>query len=343
MTSIHDAVALDDLRRRCRVQPERLRQFRNAIYKKQRTPVEALLTLPESARHVFQSEISFHALDLVSRRDSRFDGASKLLFETARGERLETVLLRIDSGRTSLCVSSQVGCAVRCTFCATGQMAAVVNLSRDEILDQVIQANLLLRPEGRSVRNVVFMGMGEPFHNEEAVGEALEALLSPRGFGLTPGRVLVSTVGIPEAMTRCARRFPRLGMALSLHAARQERRERIIPLARRYSLDALRATIADVTAIQGRPLMIEVLLLDGVNDDEDDSQALIDYLRGLSVHINLIPYNSIEDARGLSATSAERRREFAASLRAAGFVVTIRRSLGNDIAAACGQLARRES
>jgi 23S rRNA (adenine2503-C2)-methyltransferase len=222
-------------------------------------------------------------------------------------------------------------------------MGLAVNLTHDEILDQVSQANRVLRAEGRSVRNVVFMGMGEPFHNETAVYCALEVLLSPQSFGLSPRRVLVSTVGIPRAMVRCAERFPRVGMALSLHSARQEQREQLIPLARRFPLDELRATIAEVTAIQRRPLMIEYLMLAGRNDSDEDLRALTAYLGGLRVHVNLIPYNPIDEAPELRGTLAARRRDFAAGLSAAGFVVTTRRSLGGDIAAACGQLVRREN
>src|SRR4029077_21049664 len=128
------------------------------------------------------------------------------------------------SVQTPLCVSSQVGCAVRCRFCSTGQMGMALNLTRDEILDQVIQANRELRAEGRVIRNVVFMGMGEPLLNEGEVYPALDVLLSPQCFDLSPAHVLVSTVGIPDAMVRSAQRFPQLGMALSLHSARQEQR-----------------------------------------------------------------------------------------------------------------------
>ena len=219
------------------------------------------------------------------------------------------------------------------------------DLTRDEILDQVVQANALLAAEGRAVRNVVFMGMGEPLLNETAVYSSLDALAAPAGFNLTPARLLVSTVGIPEAMVRCATRYPRLGMALSLvhAAARQEVRERIIPLARRYPLDRLRQAIADVTRIQGQPLMIEYLLLGGVNDTDADAAALIEYLQGFSVSVNLIPYNPIEESHGFVSTPKARRREFGAILRAAGFVVRDRYSLGADIAAACGQLVRRQA
>ena len=180
MTSIHDADALEALRGQYRVDPNHLRLVRNAFYKKHHTAEEALQPLPEPQRVTFGKEVAFHALELRSRHDSQRDGASKLLFRTARGHPIETVILRINSGRTSLCVSSQVGCAAHCAFCATGYMGIAHNLDRDEILDQVVQANQLLRPEGRAVRNVVFMGMGEPLHNEAAVYAAIDVLLSPR-------------------------------------------------------------------------------------------------------------------------------------------------------------------
>jgi 23S rRNA (adenine2503-C2)-methyltransferase len=282
-------------------------------------------------------------LTLASRHDSQLDGASKLLFRTASGQLIESVVLRIASGRTSLCVSSQVGCAVRCRFCATGQMEMAQSLSRDEILDQVIQANRELRVEGRSIRNVVFMGMGEPLLNEAEVYEALDVLLSPQCFDLSPAKVLVSTVGIPDSLVRCAERFPRLGLALSLHSANQAQRERLIPVARRYPLGLLRKAIEQVNSIQRRPLMVEYLLLDGLNDTEQALGELIAYLRDLRVHINLIPYNPIAPDAGLIGTSEERRNWFAAALSQAGFTVTVRYSLGADITAACGQLARLES
>src|SRR5205807_324616 len=151
---------------------------RNAFYKKQQTAAEALLHIPMAQRDAFEG-VAFHVLELHGRHDSRLDGASKLIFRTARGQLIEAVILRIASGRTSLCISSQAGCAARCAFCATGYMGVAVQLTAAEILDQVVQVNQLLRAEGRTIRNVVFMGMGEPLHNEAAVFEAIEVLISP--------------------------------------------------------------------------------------------------------------------------------------------------------------------
>jgi 23S rRNA (adenine2503-C2)-methyltransferase len=340
MTSIHDAAGLEIIRKRVRLDPDQLRQLRNSFYKKKRSATEVLEVLPESPRQSFAADVAFHALELAGRHDSRVDGASKLLFRTAAGHTLETVILRIASGRTSLCVSSQVGCAARCEFCATGQMKLAVNLSQAEILDQLIQANQMLRSEERSVRNVVFMGMGEPLHNEAEVFAAIDVLLSPECFNIPSSRVVLSTVGIPDGIVRCAERFPRIGLALSLHSARQELRQRLIPLAKRFPLDMLKDALKEVTNRQRRKVMIEYLLLDGINDTADDLDALRDYLHDLPVHINLIPYNPIADAPNLHGTPHARRQAFAAALTKAGFLVTTRYSLGSDIAAACGQLAK---
>ena len=322
-----------------RIEPGHVRRLRNAFYKKQQAPVEALEQLPEPQRAVFSSEVAFHSLILHGRHDSQLDGASKLLFRTAGGQLIESVILRIASGRNSLCVSSQVGCAVRCRFCATGQMGMALNLSRDEILDQVIQANRLLSEEGRSIRNVVFMGMGEPLLNEAEVYQALDVLLSPQCFDLSPAHVLVSTVGIPDAMVRCATRFPRWGSRQACTVRCRARRESLIPLARRYPLEVLRKAMEQVTSIQGRPLMVEYLMLEGLNDTDEDLSQLIAYLRGLRVHVNLIPYNPIPEDAGLIGTAEARRRlQFAAALNSAGF--TRHRPplpAGTDIAAACGQ------
>lgn len=341
--SIHDAVALEEYARRRCIDRHHLRRLRNTFYKRHADAEASLQELSAEKRVEFERDVSFHALRLHSRHDSNRDGASKLIFQTAQSQLLESVILRIATGRTTLCVSTQVGCAARCGFCATGAMGVSFNLSASEILDQVIQANRIVKVEKRSVRNVVFMGMGEPFHNEDALHQALETLCAPSCFGLSAKRLLVSTVGIPDAMVRCASLFRQVGLALSLHSARQHVRERLIPLARHYRLAELRDTLAAVADIQRQPVMIEYLMLKDLNDTSDDVQALADFLAGIPVHINLIPYNPIESAPELAGTPPVQINDFAAALREIGFTVTVRYSLGADISAACGQLAHRET
>jgi 23S rRNA (adenine2503-C2)-methyltransferase len=207
----------------------------------------------------------------------------------------------------------------------------------------VVLAGERMQAENRRVRNIVFMGMGEPFHNEETLYEAVAALLAPELFHHTPGRILISTVGIPDAMVRAARRFPEVNLALSLHSVRQDVRERLIPFAAKYPLDQLRAAIAKVNEIQRNTVMIEYLMLASVNDSPGDARELAAWLTGLDAHVNLIPYNSIAAAPDLRSTERPERDAFAAILRGAGFTTTIRYSLGADIAAACGQLVQGEN
>jgi len=341
--SIFDSEAVDRLRAELKFEPRRLRAARTALFKKFRGVTAALAELPDGARDVFTRRVEFHPLAVEQALDSGIDGATKLVLRTPAGLLIESVIMRTGTGRVSLCVSSQVGCAAACGFCATGQMGIARNLSAAEILDQVVLAGERMAAEGRRVRNIVFMGMGEPFHNEEAVYEAVTTLLAPEMFQHTPGRILISTVGIPDAMIRCARRFPAVNLALSLHSVRQSVREQLMPLAAKYSLDELRSAILAVNRIQQNTLMIEYLMLAGLNDSLDDARELVAWLRGLDAHVNLIPYNPIASAPHLRTTERPHRDAFAEVLRAAGFVTTIRYSLGADIAAACGQLVQQEN
>lgn len=335
--SIYDSKSLEQLRKELRLDPQSIRKLRNDLLKHFQSDDQALAGFA-AAEH-----IRLHSLQLHQRCDSDMDGASKLLFRTPAGMLIESVILRIATGRTTLCVSSQVGCAAACEFCATGKMGVAQNLASAEILDQVLQAGQLLKSEDRRLRNLVFMGMGEPFHNEENLYETLQRLAAPDLFHHSPTKILVSTVGITDAMVRCARRFPEVNLALSLHSVRQDVRERLIPIAKKYPLTELRDAIATVNQIQNCTVMVEYLMLAGVNDSDDDARELYEWLDGLNVHVNLIPYNPIDDAPDLVGTERARRDEFAGLLKQAGLTTTIRYSLGNDIAAACGQLVKQEN
>ena len=345
MISVHDRPGVDAVRQRNRVEPQHLRTLLNGFCKKSLTSAAALAALPPDAAAVFSREIDFSGLTLAARRDSTQDGASKLLFRTTDGLTLESVILRIRSGRTALCVSSQVGCAAGCLFCATGQAGLVRNLTTAEICDQVIQANQLLAAEGGRARNIVFMGMGEPLHNETAVYETVEVLRSSRRFDLSEGKLMVSTLGIPDAMVRLATRFRRIGIAVSLHSAVPETRSRLMPLTRRWPLAELRASLAECAALQGQDVFIEYLLLEGVNDTEVELRRLLEWLQGLPVRVMLIPFNPFAEATkaGLRPTAEPRRMEISRQLQQAGYRVTLRYSLGGDVAAGCGQLAGRQA
>ena len=335
--SIYDLAGFERLQREVRLDPRCVRQLRNEWLKRFCADEAALAGFPAADR------VAPPAMRVFRRLDSAVDGASKLLLRTSGGMLIESVILRVATGRTTLCVSSQVGCAAACAFCATGKMGMARNLSAGDILDQVLRAGQLLAAEKRAIRNIVFMGMGEPFHNEANLHQALEALTSPKLFHHAPGRILVSTVGVADAMLRCAARFPRVNQALSLHSVRQEVRENLMPLARKYPLDQLRQTIVRLNGTFGMKVMVEYLLLAGVNDSLADAGDLIAWLNGLNVHVNLIPFNAIADAPHLAGSDYPTRLAFASALKAAGLKTTMRHSLGNDIAAACGQLVRHEN
>jgi len=347
MIPVHDQAGLEDLRKRLRFDPRVIRRLRSLFLRSFSGSGEALMVLPESGRDAFSGEVRFHELDEVGIRHSDRDGATKILFRTAGGHSVESVILRIKTGRSSLCVSSQTGCAGGCLFCATGRLKGAQNLSIAEMLDQVVQAGQLLRVEGRRLRNVVFMGMGEPLHNETNLFATLGELGSPSGFHLSNRHLLVSTMGIPDGIRRLSAHFPGVGLAVSLHSVRQDIRDELMPLTRRWPLPGLRSAIKERNTLHGQPVMIEVLMLDGVTDTEADELALKEWLVGLQVHVNLIPYNpppdtsSLPHFRGqpLRASSAARVAAFLASLKTAGYKATRRHSLGSDIQAACGQLA----
>ena len=341
MTHLFDNEATELLRRGLRLSPEVIRGLRNRLLKRflpdstVTTEFRVSADVPESHR------LKLHCLELSQRYDSQIDGATKLLFRTEAGMQIETVILRIATGRTTLCVSSQVGCAAACEFCATGQMGVAQNLTAAQILDQVVQAGQLLYVEQRQLHNIVFMGMGEPFHNQQNLFEAIECLTDTRQFARSPRSLLVSTVGIPDAMVRCAQRFPSVNLALSLHSVDQEVRQSIIPLARKFQLPEIKRAITEINRLQKRPVMLEYLMLRGINDSLEQAQQLATWVHDINVHINLIPFNPINDAPHLQGSSSEVIRQFSGSLKNAGLKVTTRYSLGTDIAAACGQLVRQ--
>lgn len=343
--SFYRLADVDRLARSLRVDPQDIRRSRIAFFKKGLGAERALASLPETVRDRVADAVDFHALRDRVRFDSKLDQATKWVSRTEAGLAIETVVLMPATGRVALCVSSQVGCAAACEFCATGRMGIARNLTAAEILDQVALANEELRPGGKRVRNIVFMGMGEPMHNEAALQETLATLQNPAAFDHPASRLLVSTVGVPDPLIRTAELQPRVNYAISLHAADQAVREEIIPLAKKHHLAEIRTAIQRLNAIQTEKscVMIEYLMLDDVNDSVESARRLIDWLGNLRVHVNLIPYNRVEHADRLASSPRSRIETFGGLLRAAGYPTTIRYSLGRDIEAACGQLVQSEN
>jgi 23S rRNA (adenine2503-C2)-methyltransferase len=260
------------------------------------------------------------------------DGAlveSVLMRYPARGERRE---------RHTVCISSQAGCAVGCPFCATGELGLGRDLEAAEILDQVRQAARRLAIEGRRLSNVVFMGMGEPLLNLDRVLDAVAALADPRRFGLGARHVTVSTSGVVPGIRRLTALGPQFTLAISLHAARDPLRDVLVPLNRRWPVAEVVAAARDHARATGRRISYEVTMIGGVNDTPHDADALVALLRGDLAHVNLIPMNPVAHTPW-EASPTPVIEAFAGRLRQAGIPVTIRRNRGQEIDAACSQLA----
>jgi len=339
MTNIYDVEALESLRKSSRVDPDIIRKFRNVLFKQAADWDEALNVIPNEKKSFFRDNIKEQSLLLHNSLASEIDGAEKLIFKTSDNHLIETVILKPESGRTALCISSQVGCSCYCSFCATGLMGFSRNLTINEILDQVLIANRLVKLENRSIRNIVFMGMGEPFLNQNTVFDAINVLIDPAFFNLSSSHITVSTVGIVPGMLAYSEKLPNCRLALSLHSAIQSVRERLMPEARNYPLSTLRKALEEVS--KKGSVMIEYLLLKDITDKSEDLEALICFVRDLPVHINLIPFNTFVGSNLIGSTE-QNSIVFSEKLKNNGLSVTLRRSLGSDIMAACGQLVNHK-
>jgi 23S rRNA (adenine2503-C2)-methyltransferase len=240
--------------------------------------------------------------------------------------------------RVTLCISTQVGCAMGCVFCASGQAGLVRGLGAAEIVSQVLIAKRYLEPD-ETLRNLVFMGMGEPLHHYDETARALRLLMHPDGLGFSPRRITVSTVGLVPGIRRLGQDFGgKLGLAISLHASDDETRSRIVPINRRYPLAELMQAVKDYPLPRRRRITIEYTLIAGVNDSLAQARALVRLLAGLRVKLNLIPMNPIA-ASPLGSSSAERVAAFREHVARAGVSCFVRTRRGDDVSAACGQLA----
>ncbi len=280
---------------------------------------------------------STRALEVETRQVSR-DGTRKAVLRAADGARVESVLIP-EEGRNTLCVSTQVGCAMACSFCATASLGGGRNLSTAEIVDQVCRMREEAGPE-RPITNVVFMGMGEPLLNREAVTRAAQILVDPVCFALSPRRVTVSTVGVVPQIGPLLRAVP-VNLAVSLHATTDAVRNRLVPLNRRYPLAVLLGALRGLEGLSPRrPVFFEYTLMAGVNDSAEDARRLPVLLSGIPSKVNLIPMNPHPDAPFRPPEPAV-VEAFQDALARRGLRVTVRRSRGEDIDAACGQLALR--
>lgn len=316
--------------------PFRARQFLKWVYHRGVTDPQQMTDLAQAIRDDLSATTRFALPEIVTRAESK-DGTIKWVVRVNGGNCVEMVMIP-EKGRNTLCVSSQAGCVLDCSFCSTGKQGFSGNLTTAEIIGQVVIANADLATRGESVTNVVFMGMGEPLLNTDNVLPAIQLLLDDLAFGISKRRVTVSTAGVvPQidalgAATDCA-------LAISLHAPTDELRNELVPLNRKYPLDVLLAACNRYVEGLGekRALTMEYTLLDGVNDGLAEARQLARLLKNVRCKINLIPFNPFPGS-GYRRPGMRRVRAFQTLLLDAGFATMLRTTRGDDIDAACGQL-----
>jgi 23S rRNA (adenine2503-C2)-methyltransferase len=321
----------------------RARQVDDAVWRGLATSMAELRTLPARLRQDLDAAYRVDTLGATELRVSDGGLTEKALHTLRDGALVESVLMHYPARagsreRHTVCISSQAGCAVGCPFCATGELGFTRDLETAEIVDQVRHAARRLAADGRRLTNVVFMGMGEPLLNLDRVLAAVQALSDPRRFGLGARHITVSTSGVVPGIRRLTALGPQFTLAVSLHAARDPLRDVLVPLNRRWPVAEVVEAAREHARVTGRRISYEVTLISGVNDTDLDAQALADLLRDDHAHVNLIPMNPVAHTPW-QASSMPTIERFARILRRAGIATTIRRNRGQEIGAACGQLA----
>ena len=319
----------------------RIKQIWSGVYKHLWYQPDEFVNIPKTLRDQLFSRFSFESLSPVQNLKSTDQETEKILFELKDNKAIETVLMKYNQRRT-LCISTQVGCAMGCVFCATGQMGFKRNLSSGEIVEQVLYYARQLKTVNEKVTNIVLMGMGEPFHNYDSTMSAIDRLGDPEGFGLGARRFTISTVGLVPMIKRFADENRQVNLAISLHAVSDDERSSLMPVNKKYAiqdvLDACRYYL-DKT---NRRITFEWALIAGKNDDEATAQKLASLLKGLLCHVNAIPLNPTSQSI-YQASSKDQTIKFQQILNKNGIPCTIRLRRGIDIQAGCGQLAIHHS
>jgi 23S rRNA (adenine2503-C2)-methyltransferase len=315
----------------------RAAQIMDWLWKKNVPDFASMNNIPKKLRQNLASHFTLQKITLDEEQKSA-DGCIKYLLGLFDGKAVEMVLIP-SSERVTVCVSSQSGCALGCVFCATAAMGFHRNLFAFEMYEQIFVAHeLALRNYGSKISNIVFMGMGEPLLNLDNVAATVQLLVGGRGMEISPGRITVSTAGICRRIEELAEANLRVKLALSLHSAIESKRRALMPVALTNPLSELSRSLQYFHAKTGERITVEYLLLDGINDQRQDAQALATFCKAFPVKINLISYNPIQGLH-FRTSSRARTEDFVQTLESKNMLVQIRRSRGNDIAAACGQLA----
>jgi 23S rRNA (adenine2503-C2)-methyltransferase len=314
----------------------RQRQIRSWLFERRVAEFAQMTDLPAALRQELAAEFCIWTSRIVQHTQAA-DGTEKLLLEFGDRDRIECVLLR-DGPRRSICISTQVGCAMGCVFCASGLEGVDRSLTAGEIVEQMVRLQQLLQPEER-LSHIVVMGMGEPLVNLDGLLPALDQARSDDGLGISVRRITISTVGLPPAIDRLARNEPHYHLAVSLHAPNDALRDRLVPVNRTIGLQKILAAADRYFEASGRRLTYEYVLLDGINDGAEHARQLANLLHGRPALLNVIPYNPVGGLPYQTPSAAAQER-FRHILERAGVNVQFRQRKGSKISAACGQLRR---
>ena len=320
------------------LEPYRARQLRDWIYRKRASTFEEMTNISKGVREVLKEKAFIGEPALLEARHGA-DGTAKLLLELHDGHHVESVIIP-EEDRLTLCVSSQVGCALGCRFCLTGTGGLVRNLTPGEIVSQVMAAEKLLSsgsPSERRLTNIVFMGMGEPLANFEAVSEALRRLTNPEWMAFSSRRITVSTAGLVPGIRKLAAGGLKVRLAVSLNATTDELRNEIMPINRRYPIGELLEACREYPLTPRDRITFEYVMLRSMNDSPEDAKRLVKLLKGIPCKVNLIPFNEFPGAEYRRPTS-DNVKAFQELLMSRNFTALVRQSKGADISAACGQL-----
>lgn len=318
----------------------RVDQLWNGLYHDLSSDPQKLTTFPQALRDLIESKYYFKSLALLQELESKDGETQKVLFKLLDGKGIETVRMMYRKRRT-LCISSQAGCAMGCSFCATGQMGLLRNLTPGEIVEQVIFFSRLLKQTNDRVTNIVIMGMGEPFHNYNHTMKAIDILNDSKGMNIGARRITVSTVGLIPGIRRFTKEKRQVNLAISLHAATDDLRTSMLPINKKYPLDQLMAACKEYVQVTHRRISFEWALINNVNDTIEQAKLLVDRLDGMLCHVNLIPLNPTDNYEQKNSP-IENISRFKNILIKSGIPTTVRLRRGIDINAGCGQLAIKE-
>lgn len=312
------------------------KQIWQMVYRNLAASPDDFSNISKPLRQQLEEAFDFNPLRISKDLRSEDGQTNKLLFSLPDGKQIEAVLMRYNE-RNTICISTQVGCPMNCAFCATGQMGFTRNLSAGEIVAQVMFFVHKLHQEQKKLTNIVVMGMGEPFHNYEAVMKAIDIINDPEGLQFGERRITISTVGIIPMIEKFTKAHRQINLAVSLHAPTNTIRDKIMPANKKYPIEPLLEACRDYTEKTGRRITFEYALIHGVNDSYEEAQALCKLLKGMLCHVNLIPLNSTAKYTG-NGSPRERVNAFKIVLDRAGIPCSIRLKRGIDIGAGCGQL-----